>query len=295
MNSFVSIIIPTFKDWKRLSGCLTALEKQTYGLENFEIIVVNNDPKDIISKTFILPKNCFYLTEGKPGSYSARNTALKQAKGSIIGFTDSDCIPDEAWISNAVELLSANEDIFRIGGAIDIFFRDSFKPSAVELYETVFAFQQETYVKKYLTCVTGNLFAKRSVFDSIGAFDDNLLSGGDFEWGKRASIAGFKIVFSDRVVINHPARYKFSELATKSRRVAGGHYHTHENKKGTVLFYISLIKKLIPLPTEISSIFLKSTLNFRDKCKVFLIRYRLQLIYSITLLKLRNGHQAERF
>ena len=294
-TSFVSIIIPTFKDWNRLSTCLEALNRQTYGSENFEIIVVNNDPNDNISEAFRLPVNCLYLTEAKEGSYAARNKALKHVKGSIIGFTDSDCVPDEEWISNAVELLSANSDVFRIGGAIDIFFKDPLKPTAVELYETVFAFQQEVYVQKYLTCVTGNLFSRRIVFDSIGAFNDELLSGGDFEWGKRASKASFKIVFSNNVVINHPARYRFSELATKSRRVAGGHYHNHERHKKIGFFYISLIKKLIPVPNEIKSIFLHKNLSLWEKLKVFSIRYRLQLIYNLTLLKLKNGRQAERF
>jgi glycosyltransferase involved in cell wall biosynthesis len=294
-TSFVSIIIPTFRDWKRLSLCLTALEQQSYGLENFEIIVVNNDPNDIIPETLKLPINCIYLTEGKPGSYAARNTALRQAKGSMIGFTDSDCVPDRAWILNAVDILSRDENLYRIGGAIDIFFKDPLKPLAVELYDFVFAFQQETYVNNYLTCVTGNLFTKQSVFSSIGTFDDNLLSGGDFEWGKRASTAGFKIIYSDEVIINHPARYNFSELATKSRRVAGGHFHTHEVKKGTVLFYISLIKKLIPVPKEIKAIFSNSKLTALEKCKVLVIRYRLQLIYNLALFRLKNGQQAERF
>ena len=291
----VSIIIPTYNDWQRLSLCLVALQKQSYPLEKYEIVVVNNNPKDHIPEGFFKPVNCTIITEGKSGSYAARNAALALAKGEYIGFTDSDCIPDENWVKNAVDTFLQDNTIQRIGGRINIFPKIAGSYNSVELYETVFAFQQDVYVREYNTCVTGNLFTKRSAFDTIGTFNDNLMSGGDFEWGNRATNGNLKIVFGNNVIVNHPARYKFEEVAQKSRRVAGGHYNTHEKKKGALKFYLSLIKKLIPVPSELSLIFSKQHLSIKEKFIVFYIRYRLQLVYNYSLFNLRRGRSAERF
>ena len=44
--SFVSVIIPTYRDTRRLRECLRALSLQTYPRASFEVVVVNNDPDE---------------------------------------------------------------------------------------------------------------------------------------------------------------------------------------------------------------------------------------------------------
>src|SRR5690554_2984846 len=97
----ISVIIPTYKDWERLALCLQALENQSFKPSNFEIIVINNLPGDLPPAAFKLPKNAVLVDEGKPGSYAARNTGIGMAKGEILAFTDSDCIPHKDWLINA--------------------------------------------------------------------------------------------------------------------------------------------------------------------------------------------------
>jgi glycosyltransferase involved in cell wall biosynthesis len=106
MNPYVSIIIPTYRDWNRLGMCLEALKKQSYPKENTEIIIINNDPEDLIPVDFKGNKNITIMNAARNGSYAARNTGLKIAKGEIIGFTDSDCIPNTDWISKAVVIFA---------------------------------------------------------------------------------------------------------------------------------------------------------------------------------------------
>src|SRR5690606_18431287 len=120
---FVSIIIPTYKDWQRLSLCLEALSKQTFPAENFEVIVVNNDPDDVVPTFISLPETWQIVSERKSGSYAARNRGLLLAKGEILGFTDSDCLPDKDWIYNAVSIFEERK-CDRIAGDIQIFYED---------------------------------------------------------------------------------------------------------------------------------------------------------------------------
>jgi GT2 family glycosyltransferase len=44
---FVSVVIPTYRDWDRLRVCVDALRRQTYPAESFEVIVVDNDPEAV--------------------------------------------------------------------------------------------------------------------------------------------------------------------------------------------------------------------------------------------------------
>ena len=171
---FVSIIIPTYNDWYRLSLCLGSLQVQSYKQESFEIIVANNNANDPIPSNFAIPSNCIIITEPKPGSYAARNSAINLAKGSIIGFTDSDCIADADWITNAVSIFNCNSEVDRIGGKIDIFYQKN-RPSKIELHDRIFAFRQEGYVNGGYA-VTGNMFTRKDVFEKVGRFNDKIMS-----------------------------------------------------------------------------------------------------------------------
>lgn len=216
----VSIIIPTYHDWDRLSLCIKALEKQSFPLPDFEIIVVNNDPEDVPPLSFHIPKNCILISEGKPGSYAARNTGLEHSKGDIIGFTDSDCIPDKDWIKAGVDFLREHSNIKRVTGPIEIFSKLD-KPTLVEYHDFVYAFPQDPESKSG-TCVTANLFTYKDVFKKVGLFNSNTMSGGDIEWGRRANACGQILAFSEQVKINHPARANYSEIFRKAKRVGKG-------------------------------------------------------------------------
>ena len=142
----ISVIIPTYHDWDRLEVCINSLNNQTLSKKIYEIIIVNNDPEDSP------PDENSYLginliSERKSGSYAARNTGIKFAKGNILAFTDSDCIPYEDWLENIYRLMSNNPKLSRVGGKVELFYSSN-TLSLGELYEKAFAFPQKAYVNK---------------------------------------------------------------------------------------------------------------------------------------------------
>lgn len=215
----VSIIVPVYHDWERLSRCLDALSGQTYPQERFEVVVVNNDPTDTPPSGFSTPDNVRIVEEPAAGSYAARNCGIKDTCGDILGFTDSDCVPKDDWIENAVQVLNDGAD--RVAGRIQLFFQGD-RLTVAEGYEKVFAFPQEAKVLLSQTCMTANMFAWRNAFRTAGLFDASLRSGGDAEWGWRAAAKGLDIVYRDDVVVQHPARHSATEILRKRRRVMGG-------------------------------------------------------------------------
>lgn len=214
---FVSVIVPTYRDWDRLELCLDALAKQRYPSDAFEIIVVNNDPKDL-APTFPVARNVRFAEELRPGSYAARNKGLQLARGEILAFTDADCIPAEDWLENAVRLLMQGAQ--RLAGRIELFYRSSSRLSPAEMHEREFAFGQQFYVAHFGASATANMITWRKSFEVVGPFNSELLSGGDLEWGRRAHKAGIPIVYAPSVVVRHPARYTVGQLLAKRKRVA---------------------------------------------------------------------------
>lgn len=284
----ISVIIPTYRDWKRLSYCINALDKQSYPKASFEVIIVNNDPFDQVPTDYYLPDNCIITTESLSGSYAARNKGIILAKGEIFGFTDSDCIPDSNWLKNAVNFFDQNPVYDRIGGKVELFFSGTTYTLA-EAYEIVYAFRQDENVKRG-TSVTANMFTKKKVLDSIGPFNHTMYSGGDFEWGKRASAKNFKIGYSSDVIINHPARKELKQITKKARRVVSGKIELVDTPTSPISKYINLFYEMRPPLNEFKQIFSRGkNLSFKLKLLVFFTRYNIRVTRAYEELKLLHG------
>ena len=268
---FISVIIPTFHDWQRLSLCIKALDNQTYPKTSFEVIIVNNDPKDQTPENYYLPANFIITTESLSGSYAARNKGIRLAKGDILAFTDSDCIPNSDWLEAAVAFFRENPEYDRIGGRVELFISSS-KPTLAEAYETVYAFRQDTNAQ-YGVSVTANMITKRKVIDAIGPFDDSMYSGGDFEWGKRANANNFKISYAANVCVKHPARKELKQITNKAKRVTAGKTKITKEKANLLAKCLNFIYELRPPINELEHIYARGKqLSFKLKMQVLFTR-----------------------
>jgi glycosyltransferase involved in cell wall biosynthesis len=223
----VSVIIPVYNDPLRLAKCLQALDWQTYPGDRYEILVIDNGSAQSVEGVVRLHTRVRTCHEPKPGSYAARNKGLSLARGEVIAFTDSDCIPSPDWISKGVEALLENKEGGLVAGHIQIFPADPKRPTAVELYDLVRGLVQKDYVEYHGFAATANLFTFRHVIETVGPFDAELKSGGDADWGRRAVAQGFRFAYSDAASIAHPARRTLGEIYDKVARVIGGMHQRH--------------------------------------------------------------------
>ena len=227
----VSVIIPVYNDRERLKLCLDALAVQTLPKDAYEVIVVDNlsdPPLDDVVEPY---EGCHYVRETTPGSYIARNTGLAQAKGDILAFTDSDCIPVPEWLERGIKALEEHAPDGSIGGGIELFPANPDSPTAVELYEVVFGLNQLTNVNNFNFAATANMFTMRSTLEAVGPFDTELKSGGDMNWGHRVHEAGRPVVFAPEALIRHPTRDKLNQILTQARRHAGGRHDLGKQQK----------------------------------------------------------------
>ncbi|MBE0471602.1 MAG: glycosyltransferase [Methyloprofundus sp.] len=282
-NVKVSVIIPTYKDWDRVFICLDALSKQTYPQNDFEVIVVNNNPKGNVPKLDLLP-NVVIIEEAQPGSYAARNTGISHSNGDVLVFTDADCTPDVKWLTEGVKAIENGAD--RVAGLISLEQSPKNRQTAAEIYSKAFVFDQFKRVKKGVA-VTANLFVKKDVFDRVGQFNEQLMSGGDFEWNERATSLGCNIVYSPNAKVTHPSLKTISELLKKERRIAGG-VITRKKMRGEGISVLSLVRNLFPPVRVLFRLLKRKDLTHYEAFIAFSVHYFLNgykqyskfLIYS---------------
>jgi len=202
----VSIIIPAFNAQDTIASCLDSIFNLDYPREKMEIIVVDNNSTDS-TEDIIRNYPITVLREvNVQSSYASRNKGIKNAKGEILAFTDTDCIVSTQWLK---KLLSScrNPDYGCFAGKIE-----AYEPQT--LAEQFAAVDEENHDQKhsleegYLPAAnTANVAYRKEVLQEIGLFNNNLKSGGDAELTWRFVKHGkYKIYYEPDAIVYHKHR-----------------------------------------------------------------------------------------
>lgn len=299
---FVSVIIPVYNDFSRLEVCLRALEKQTYPQDKYEVIVVDNGsdrPIESVADTFSKVR---IAREEKRGSYAARNKGISLARGEVLAFTDSDCIPRAEWLENGVAQLMSVPNCGLVAGKVDIFARDKNRPRASELFDQLFYLDQEHAVNKKHYGATANLFTFRSVVEKVGVFNDELKSSGDSEWGQRVHEHGYALAYAGAASVMHPARESVRALYRKTVRITGGLYDLKNGQRSSGSTWKAIFQELRmwkPPVRHLYSILLnrgeKPVGGAGKRAKVALIALLLHYSRRVEFLRLALGGRSKNY
>lgn len=279
---FVSVIVPTYNDWTRTKQCLDALLSQNYPRTKYEVLVIDNNvapPTDLDLYNYI-GKSAKLLTEAKKGSYAARNTGIRAAKGDILAFTDSDCIPSPDWLSQGIRHFQTNDNLSAVAGHISLFTTEKIKTCA-DCLELATAFDQKQSVARG-TAVTANLFIKKETIEKQGLFDENVPSGGDTLYTKQLTTQGYLLAYAEDAVVHHPSRSELSELTRKARRKYGARLARQNTLWGKIYYGITLF---YPPATKLKRIF---------DCKHLTVTEKMQALYAILLTRVGELYEWAR-
>lgn len=117
----ISAIVITRNNVSQLRNCLNHLLNQDYR-GRYEVIVIDNASTDstseLVKNLQCKYGNLRYMYQKKIGRGFARNEGLKQAKGSIIAFTDDDCVVEKGWLNKLEKRFKEFLNVSAVGGAI---------------------------------------------------------------------------------------------------------------------------------------------------------------------------------
>jgi glycosyltransferase involved in cell wall biosynthesis len=110
----VSVIVPVRDRRAMLRDLLAALEQQTF--RAFEVIVVDDastdgsaDEAEAAAERGV-PVQVVRRTDGG-GAVAARLAGVEQARGEVLAFTDSDCVPSPRWLEQAMSAIDEGADL----------------------------------------------------------------------------------------------------------------------------------------------------------------------------------------
>jgi GT2 family glycosyltransferase len=211
----VSVIVPHLNDYENLDACLTLLEAQSFPGDRTEVIIADNgSSRGLDAVRAIVGTRGRVVEVAERGAGPARNAGVGASRGDAIAFIDSDCRPDPRWLEEGLAELRLADFA---GGRVDVLVEDPRRMTAAEAFESVFAFQNEAYVKGRNFTVTASMFVWRSVFESVGGFENGVPE--DKDWCMRAVRQGYRIRFAPKSIVGHPARRTMPELKRKWRRL----------------------------------------------------------------------------
>ena len=215
----VSVIVPVYNAAGALPRLIRSLRAQQYPGGRVRLILVDNGSTDASRDVIRQHANVTLLSQTRyrtPGA--TRNAGVEAADTDVLAFIDADCWANPDWLRRGV-LKLVGEGLDRVAGAVR--FAPSRRPNIYEIYDSQINFRQPDFLAKGW-CGTGNLFARRALFQEVGLFDPVLLSNEDLEFGLRASRAGKTLGYEPRAVIHHRARTRLASLVRKWMRTEYG-------------------------------------------------------------------------
>jgi glycosyltransferase involved in cell wall biosynthesis len=291
----VSVIIPHLNQPDFLLRCLKSIKEQNYNQTLVEIIVVDNGSKKLPTDICQQFPNVKLLSEATPGPGPARNKGIEAAKTDVLAFIDADCIAHINWLSAlTIALQNSGTDI--VGGDVRIAYVDSKNLTALEAYESVFAYRQKEYIEKKGFSGTGNLATTKKVMHEVGHFR-GIEVAEDRDWGNRAMTSGKKICYEPSMIVSHPARKTFDELTRKWDRHTSHDFE--EISKGFVGKFKWLLRTMMVAASSVIDcykVFMSDRLiNIQSRAKACVILFRIRLhraTHMIALLMSANSNKS---
>ncbi|HEV7718500.1 MAG TPA: glycosyltransferase family 2 protein [Arsenicitalea sp.] len=230
----ISVVIPHLNEPEDLRRCLDALAAQRDDGVPFEIIVVDNgsrEPPVAVCSAF---DGVRLEQELMPGPGPARNRGASVARGDIIAFIDADCLAQAGWVKGIADHFEADPDAEILAGDVGVARADPGRPTALEIYESIYSYRVRLYVERDNYAATGNMAVRKDVFEAVGRFG-GIATMEDKEWGQRAVALGFRLAFAPQVKVLTPACKTLTELAVRWDRHIAHDFGEISQRRGGML------------------------------------------------------------
>ncbi len=206
-----SIVMPTFNRRDILINCLKHLEKQTFPIKEFEVVIVDDGSSDNTSsaikkfkKTSKLKIN--YTFVNHVGPTVARNIGLRKAKGEYIALVNDDMLPDKHWLAEHIKIHEKEKGV-AVLGFID--WDPNIEINYFMRFIAPYGPQFDFRIKDWNNCgyknfLTSNLTMDRKWLEMENFNEDiNFASCEDIDLGIRLEKRGIRVVYNPKAIVYH--------------------------------------------------------------------------------------------
>jgi glycosyltransferase involved in cell wall biosynthesis len=193
----VTIVTPAFNAAAHLGEMIESVLAQTYG--DFELLIVDDGSTDqtaaIAASYGGRDRRIVLVSTPNRGPASARNLALRQARGVYIAFLDSDDLWEPDYLEAHLRTLARHPDVdvvtsnsINLGGVFD---GRSYWPVSDQVREITLLEMIHREDAVHIMSVL-----RRSVLDRVGYFDERRRGNEDYQFWLRAAVSGCRF-FAD--------------------------------------------------------------------------------------------------
>jgi glycosyltransferase involved in cell wall biosynthesis len=213
----ISVVIPFLNDAETLADQLAALRAQDY-TGDWELLAVDNGSTDgsveIAErwvKQFPRARVVRAVEHRSPGH--ARNAGASHAIGDFLAFTDADDAVHPGWLT-ALAAAAKQGDL--VGGRVVV---DGLNDERSRAWHVVPPRERSLRDSRFLEYASGaNTGVWAEVFERLGGFDEDVISGEDQEFSWRAQVSSFRLVVAPGAVVHYRLKRRVSSLARQHYR-----------------------------------------------------------------------------
>jgi GT2 family glycosyltransferase len=223
----LSVIIPDL-DSPWIGATLSALAAQGAPGPEVEVIVVGRDAPGLVPRG----GEVRWLESAKPLSpAAARNLGVAAARSDRFLFTDADCRPAPDWVA----ALSAALERAAVAGGSVTFPRGAHGADRWALADNIASFHALLPDRPGEEASQGplgslNLAVRRSAWEAVGPFDEELPTSEDHDWVLRARAAGLATAFVPSARVEHAAVRRSRQAVEAHARWYGAHFHAFRSR-----------------------------------------------------------------
>lgn len=224
----LSVIIPAYNRRESLRECLVSFEKQDYPADRFEIIVIDDGSQDgtaeMVRGLMRENNNLLYFQQSHKGPAAARNFGVEKSKGSVVSFTDTDCVPESNWVKKIIEAHCKNQGAVVIGGLTEVQ-RGNIKASVSQSLSNGAMSVSINREREFIFFPTCNVSFKKDKieekFDELFPFP----AGEDLEFFWRIFKRKKKLIFDPDIKIMHNCHSNLKSFIKQAYLYGRGNYH----------------------------------------------------------------------
>jgi glycosyltransferase involved in cell wall biosynthesis len=189
---------------------LGALEDQSYPPYRFEVLVCDDGSTPPLAERVPIkdcPFSVRFLRDANQGPATARNRGVAEARGSLICFTDDDCLPTPTWLEAIAEAMR-EPGVYAVNGPV------------TSTVAPIDPFVHSLSTKREDGVATANLAVRKEMLQAVHGFDETFTAPyfEDFDLAKRLEAHYGPISWRDSVVVEHPHRLAPIAKAFQSAR-----------------------------------------------------------------------------
>lgn len=195
----VTFYVPCYNAERFIAACMEGALAQTYPIS--EILIIDDGSSD---KTLDIANKypvCIIRHEKNHGLGSARNTALKHAKGDFIASVDADVMPDKYWLEYLI-VNFVSDEIGGVGGKL----LEEKTLTVVDRWRQVNMAQhwgERRKVNPY-TITGGNTVYRKKCLKEIGGYHEKFTTNHeDTDLSLRVRMLHYKLIYDPRAIAHH--------------------------------------------------------------------------------------------